>query len=62
MPSDATRRLIRQRLTDEVGRIEKDAPRRVALVYPSPYSVGMSSLGYQRIYRAIQALPGLGLT
>lgn len=59
MPSDATRRLIRQRLADEVGRIEKDAPRRIALVYPSPYSVGMSSLGYQRIYRAIQALPGV---
>ena len=45
------------RLSDEIGRIDKDAPARVALVYPSPYHVGMSSLGYQRIYRAIQAMP-----
>ncbi|HEX3777796.1 MAG TPA: radical SAM protein [Polyangiaceae bacterium] len=45
-------------MSDEVGRIEKDAPARVGLVYPSPYRVGMSSLGYQRIYRAIQAMPG----
>ena len=57
MLSSATRRLIQTRLSDEVGRIEKDAPARVALVYPSPYHVGMSSLGYQRIYRAIQAMP-----
>ena len=57
MLSSATRRLIQTRLSDEVGRIDKDAPARVALVYPSPYHVGMSSLGYQRIYRAIQAMP-----
>jgi len=44
-------------MSDEIGRIDKDAPARVALVYPSPYHVGMSSLGYQRIYRAIQAMP-----
>ena len=59
MPSEAVRRLIRQRMADEVGRIDKDAARRVALVYPSPYSVGMSSLGFQRIYRVIQELPGI---
>ncbi len=59
MPSDTARRLIRQRLSDEVGRLDKEAAETVALVYPSPYSVGMSSLGYQRIYRAIQALPGV---
>lgn len=58
MTSEATRRLIRRRLDDETGRIEKDAPRRVALAYPSPYAVGMSSLGFQRIYRLIQELPG----
>jgi len=58
MPTEATRRQIRARLGDERGRIDKDAPRRVALVYPSPYSVGMSSLGFQRIYRVIQELPG----
>lgn len=59
MVSPATRKLIRQRLTDETGRIEKDAPFRVALAYPSPYHVAMSSLGYQRVYRSIQAISGM---
>ena len=31
----------------------------VALAYPSPYGAAMSSLGYQRIYSAIQEAPGL---
>jgi radical SAM superfamily enzyme YgiQ (UPF0313 family) len=56
--TEQTRRLVRERLADEVGRIDKQAPHRVALAYPSPYRVAMSSLGYQRIYRAIQELPG----
>ncbi len=59
MISNATRRLIQQRLNDEIGRIDKDAPLRVALTYPSPYSVAMSSLGYQQIYRCIQSMPGV---
>src|SRR3989442_14224888 len=50
---------IRARLADEVGRIDKQAPALLALAYPSPYAAGMSSLGYQRIYRAIQETPGL---
>ncbi|HEY8945524.1 MAG TPA: radical SAM protein, partial [Polyangiaceae bacterium] len=58
--SDATRRLIAQRLSAEVGRIDKDAPLRVALAYPSPYHVGMSSLGFQRVYRLIQESSGMG--
>ena len=49
---------IRRRLTDEVGRFDKQAPFTVALTYPSPYAVAMSSLGYQRIYRAIMESPG----
>jgi radical SAM superfamily enzyme YgiQ (UPF0313 family) len=48
---------VKRRLGDEVGTIFKDAPERVALVYPSPYSVGMSSLGFQTIYREINAHP-----
>lgn len=40
-------------LDDEIGTVYKDAPIRVALVYPSPYRVGMSSLGYQTIYRRL---------
>jgi radical SAM superfamily enzyme YgiQ (UPF0313 family) len=58
MVSARTRALVRARLADEVGRIDKDAPFRVALAYPSPYHVAMSSLGYQRVYREIQATDG----
>jgi len=46
------------RMRDEAGAIDKDAPEAVALVYPSPYRVGMSSLGYQTIYRTINATEG----
>ena len=46
------------RLRDEIGTIDKDAPEAVALLYPSPYRVGMSSLGYQTIYRSINATEG----
>jgi radical SAM superfamily enzyme YgiQ (UPF0313 family) len=55
----ALRERIRRRLADETGRIVKQAPFTVALCYPSPYRVGMSSLGYQRIYRALMEAPGL---
>ena len=51
--------VIRQRLRDEVGRLDKQAPFTVALLYPSPYAAAMSSLGYQRIYRAIMEADGL---
>ena len=50
---------IRQRLADETGRMSKEAPFTVALTYPSPYHTGMSSLGFQRIYRAIMESPGM---
>jgi len=50
---------IRRRLADETGRISRQAPFTVALSYPSPYRVGMSSLGYQRIYRALMDAPGI---
>jgi radical SAM superfamily enzyme YgiQ (UPF0313 family) len=53
------RETIRIRLDAEVGRIAKEAPFTVALAYPSPYSVAMSSLGFQRIYRAIMEAEGL---
>jgi radical SAM superfamily enzyme YgiQ (UPF0313 family) len=51
------RAVARERLADEVGTIHKEAPERVALVYPSPYAVAMSSLGYQTMYREINAAP-----
>ncbi|MBI5535239.1 MAG: radical SAM protein [Deltaproteobacteria bacterium] len=44
----------RDLLRDESGRISSGAPALVALAYPSPYHVAMSSLGFQTIYRAIQ--------
>jgi radical SAM superfamily enzyme YgiQ (UPF0313 family) len=50
---------IRERLSAEIGRIDKQAPLSIALLYPSPYAAAMSSLGYQRIYRAINETPGL---
>jgi radical SAM superfamily enzyme YgiQ (UPF0313 family) len=48
----------RKLLDEEIGTIRKDAPERVALVYPSPYHTGMSSLGYQAIYRVINERAG----
>ncbi|MBZ4332562.1 B12-binding domain-containing radical SAM protein [Corallococcus interemptor] len=45
-------------LADEAGTLRKEAPYRVALCYPSPYHVGMSSLGYQAIYREVHSHPG----
>ncbi|HKQ71389.1 MAG TPA: radical SAM protein [Polyangiaceae bacterium] len=59
MPNRIPARLIDERLRAEVGAIAKQAPARVALAYPSPYTVGMSSLGYQRIYRSIQETSGM---
>jgi radical SAM superfamily enzyme YgiQ (UPF0313 family) len=59
VPSSILYERIRQRLADEVGRIAKQAPYTIGLCYPSPYSVGMSSLGYQRIYRALMEAPGI---
>ena len=50
--------LIRSRLDDEAGTLRREAPARVALVYPSPYHVGMSSLGYQSIYRLMNDASG----
>src|SRR5581483_995502 len=59
MTSPTLRDRIRKRLDDERGRVAKQAPFTVALCYPSPYRVGMSSLGYQRIYRSLMEAPGL---
>ena len=49
----------RQRLASEL-QLEhwSDAPNRCALVYPSGYHVGMSSLGFQQIWRSILATKG----
>jgi len=49
---------LRARLADEQGTISRPGATRVALCYPSPYHVGMSSLGFQTIYRELNAEPG----
>jgi radical SAM superfamily enzyme YgiQ (UPF0313 family) len=49
----ASRRLSRER-----GTLFEEGPEAVALLYPSPYSTAMSSLGYQTIYRLIHQRPG----
>jgi len=51
---------IRKRLALERGTLRKSAPLRVALCYPSPYPVGMSSLGFQTLYREIHLHPDAG--
>ena len=45
-----------ERLAAEVGTIHKQATRAIALCYPSPYPVGMSSLGFQTVYRVLNGL------
>ncbi len=51
------REVVRARVARERGTIHKAAAEQVALCYPSPYHVGMSSLGFQTIYREINASP-----
>jgi radical SAM superfamily enzyme YgiQ (UPF0313 family) len=53
------REIRANRLEDEVGTLRKQAGLAFALCYPSPYHVGMSSLGFQTIYRELHALPGV---
>src|SRR5437764_8928225 len=44
---------LRALLAEEQGTIVRPAPTRIALCYPSPYRAGMSSLGFQAIYREV---------
>src|SRR5262249_32669133 len=53
-PQETRRRLLEA----EQGTLYAAAPLRVALCYPSPYHVGMSSLGFQTIYREVHEHPG----
>jgi len=43
----------RARLDEETGTLSREGVESIALLYPSPYRTGMSSLGYQQIYRTI---------
>lgn len=51
------RQHIEQRLSRETGTLVGQGRRAVALAYPSPYVVGMSSLGFQQVYRLLNSLP-----
>lgn len=42
----------------ETGTLVDHSPEAIALLYPSPYHTGMSSLGFQTLYRSINARPG----
>jgi len=53
------RELREQRLRDERGTLFSQGDLSFALCYPSPYAVGMSSLGFQTIYRELNELPGV---
>jgi radical SAM superfamily enzyme YgiQ (UPF0313 family) len=53
------REIREARLAAETGTLRKQGDLPIALVYPSPYTVGMSSLGYQTVYRRLNALPGV---
>ena len=46
-------------LAEEQGTVIKDWGGKisVALVYPNTYAVGMSNLGFQTIYRHLNAMP-----
>ncbi|MCL2877607.1 MAG: B12-binding domain-containing radical SAM protein [Acidobacteria bacterium] len=48
---------IRKKVAEEEGILRKIAPLNVALCYPAPYEVAMSSLGFQAIYQEIHRHP-----
>ncbi len=50
---DSERELIRRRRGREIGTLGLDRPAPILLAYPSPYHVGMSSLGFQTLYRIL---------
>jgi radical SAM superfamily enzyme YgiQ (UPF0313 family) len=51
--SNRERELIRSRLAEEIGTLGIGRPAPVVMAYPSPYRVGMSSLGFQTLYRGL---------
>lgn len=49
---------VRSRLDAEIGTLRGSGPEQIALLYPSPYRTGMSSLGFQTIYRTVNGTKG----
>ncbi len=58
--AESFRDKVRRRLSEETPGAPSHGDFQAALVYPSPYRVGMSSLGYQRIIRELREAKGLG--
>lgn len=56
--NDRLRAEVCSRLRLEQGTLTRAARHRMALAYPSPYRVGMASLGFQTIYREINGRQG----
>ncbi|MBL9024425.1 MAG: radical SAM protein [Myxococcales bacterium] len=54
MPTWENQETIRARLRKERGGVSAQADTTIALAYPSPYHTGMSSLGFQQVYKLIQ--------
>ncbi len=56
-----TRQDAGDHIAEELGTIRKSGPHRlrVVLVYPNRYAVGMSNLGFQVVYRLLNALEGV---
>ena len=61
MKKDLARERARDMLSREVGYVRKPhgGRLRVALAFPNTYFVGMSSLGYQTVYRLFNELEGV---
>lgn len=53
--AQSERARIRQRLAAERGAVFHPGPARVAMVYPSPYRAGMSSLGFQWVLQLLRS-------
>lgn len=53
------RAIVRRRVEEETGVLRDTGPFKVALCYPDQYKVGMSSLGFQAIYREMNRHPGV---
>ena len=51
--------LVRRRVQGETGGLRDAGSFKVALCYPDQYKVGMSSLGFQAIYREMNLHPGV---
>ena len=55
--SASLKKSARALLADEKGTLFGGGPFRAVMLYPSPYRVGMSSLGYQILYREVHERP-----